>query len=560
MKKHFGRSLQFVAALAVMFSAASATYAAETWRLLATAVPDECFYGVGDVNNQYPLAGTCNVGRLKTNEAYVWGLTKSGDNIFFGTGQNIHCLVIRGYLGGTDPVLTDDYVCEMGQGPNNPATGAFGDSRPPGLYLYTERGGLVSLLGRLSPTAKQLRLYTLGIRSGGSHQGVAFLAGPGISGGINLFAFDAVTGAFLKAAPLPAYSNVRKWLVASDGRLYLGVGRSESSGGGTVLRWVGNKSNPIAFEEVGIGLDGDAAELAEHEGRLFVSSWPTTWSGERSVRGGGLWMSPPLAQVGTASKGNWGRIWSAADYDPDPVTAATYGGGALKSYNGFLYWGTMHVPGLSLVAHQMVYGQSPSDGEQMAEVLGTWRALSVFRGRNFGSSRQKIELLYGGSTLATIPAGYYQAYLCPGGAPTCDPSSRTWQTMPNKMGLAPLYGRSGFGNAYNNYCWAMDSWNGRLYVGTMDHSYLIYGSGGEIPWYVTAFLGQPEFGADLYRFDSLASPARAISLDGMGNPMNYGIRTMLPDSSALYVGTANPMNLNPDGGWELIKVTEPRLR
>ena len=62
--------------------------------MLETAVPDECFYGIGawppsaPPNNQYPLAGACTApGRLKTNESYVWGMTKPGNNVFFGTGQ-----------------------------------------------------------------------------------------------------------------------------------------------------------------------------------------------------------------------------------------------------------------------------------------------------------------------------------------------------------------------------------------------------------------------------------------------------------------------------------------
>lgn len=70
------------------------------------------------------------------------------------------------------------------------------------------------------------------------------------------------------------------------------------------------------------------------------------------------------------------------------------------------------------------------------------------------------------------------------------------------------------------------------------------------------FYADFQFGADLYRFDDSNSPAVAVSLDGRGNPMNYGIRTMIVDNP-LYLGSANPMNLNPDSGWELIRVTDP---
>jgi hypothetical protein len=67
-------------------------------------------------------------------------------------------------------------------------------------------------------------------------------------------------------------------------------------------------------------------------------------------------------------------------------------------------------------------------------------------------------------------------------------------------------------------------------------------------------------GADLLRFEDIDEPAIAESEDGLGNYSNYGIRTMLP-ADALYLGTANPMNLmtdleddKPEGGWELIKL------
>lgn len=563
--------------------------AAESFQQLGKAQPDECFYGVGSTDNKYPLGNDeCTApAQLKANESYVWGLTKAGNNIFFGTGQNILCLVMESYLGNTDPVTNSDYVCEFGQRPTqtdlDARNGVFHDSRPPGMYLYNGNG-LVSLLDKLDDSAKSLRMATVGIRSAGNQDGVAFLAGPGLQGGINLFAFDASTGDFLASGSLPGYDNVRKWLNASDGRLYVGVGRAPASGGGAVLRWTGDHSNPISFKEVGAGLDGDAAELAEHDGRIFVSTWPSFDA--NNVSGGGLWMSPRLKKIiGTtteasgeetldamvnAGKKSWTHLWSAADFDPDPVTARTYGGGALKSFKGWLYWGTMHVPGVALGAHNTVYGEGATSVDQLNDVLGTWRATSIFRGRNFGSNSQTIQLLYGGATLSER-GGYFPAYLCPDGSSNCV-SGRTWQSVRNKMGLNPKYGRSGFGNVYNNYCWTMETWRNRLYVGTMDHSYLLFGnnsnssessesSPANTPLYgptssadIGSNLGEYEFGADLYRFDSAQSAAIPVSTNGLGNYLNYGLRTMVSDDNkALYIGTANPMNLNPEGGWELIQ-------
>ena len=106
---------------------------------------------------------------------------------------------------------------------------------------------------------------------------------------------------------------------------------------------------------------------------------------------------------------------------------------------------------------------------------------------------------------------------------------------------------------------------------------------------------QPQlgFGADLFVTKSADQPFTLESNDGVGNYLNYGIRTMLPsepqtdglaDSSApqdfaykttpqdfcnqtttqniFYLGMANPMNLEtdpdkPQGGWELIQLSIP---
>ena len=56
------------------------------------------------------------------------------------------------------------------------------------------------------------------------------------------------------------------------------------------------------------------------------------------------------------------------------------------------------------------------------------------------------------------------------------------------------------------------------------------------------------------RFKSLRRPAVAVSRTGVGNAANYGIRTMVAEPDRLYLGTANPMNLLPEGGWELRRV------
>ena len=215
------------------------------------------------------------------------------------------------------------------------------------------------------------------------------------------------------------------------------------------------------------------------------------------------------------------------------------------SYNGYLYWGTMHVPGLSLLAWNQIYGGSASDEDKQAALLGTYRPISIFRGKSFKTSCEKIQLLYGFRCLPKYEPG------------------NTWQLVSNNMNQSPKYGLGGFNNFFNNYAWWAEVFNGSLFYGTMDFLYL----GGasvrdeiEFPEKITQ-LFELFYGADLWRFPGTDYPAKPVSLSGVGNYSNYGVRTMVSTSGALYLGSANPMNLmtdptddRPEGGWELLKL------
>jgi len=513
-------------------------------QLLAKAEADECFNGPG-----VPYTGTvplCEYGVPKVNQAYVWGLAKPGDELWFGTAPNTHCLVLGGYLGITTTIQTDSYVCEFGDSQYSPPLPpAAGDWRPPDMFVYDTQAMTLTEVTPADPFAAA----SVGIRSAGTLDGVVLLGGPSLLGGISLFAFDAQTDAYLGSTNLPEYNNIRKW-VEVDGVLYGGV-RNTATGGGHVLRWMGSLADPFQFEVVA-NLASEAVELAAHEGRLFVTTWPNLTASPAEPAS--LFMSPPIPPGGltSADADAWQRMWQAGDYEPDPVTAATYGGGALHSFDGYLYWGTMHVPFVATVAHFTVYGPPDNALQTVAAILGTHRAISIFRGRNFGAADQEVELLYG--------AAWLPAYVPPIG----------WLVVPNNMGgAAPLWGAAGFDNFYNNYTWTMAEYGDQLFVGTMDWSYLLDEGLPLILEYLGLPPGTPiplpegEHGADLYRFVSSGSPAEAESLAGVGNPSNYGIRTMVSDD-ALYLGMANPMNLLtdpndelPEGGWELLSLSYP---
>ena len=513
--------------------------------LLAKAQPDECFDGAG---NPYPAGPPCATGKAKVNQAYVWGLAKSGNDLWFGTAANVHCLVLGGFLGITSTLQTDSFVCEFASSQLVPPLPAIiGDWRPPQIYVYNTASRTLTPKTPLDPLIRD----TLGLRSAGTFGKVAILAGPSLRSGINLFAFNTETGQYLGSNHLTQYNDIRKWLLV-NGVLYTGV--QKTAGGGAILRWLGdadNLTNLFSFEEVG-NLDTEGAELALHQGRLYVTTWPSIASAA-SVTVAGLYMGPliPAGGLTAADAGSWTKVWQASDYEPDPVTAATYGGGALISYGDYLYWGTMHVPFVAALANIKTYGQPSSVNETLATLLGTYRAVNIFRGRNFDQpGSAQIELLYGQSNLPKYQPGV------------------GWTVVPNNMGAArtPLYGPSGFGNFYNNYTWSMAVYDRQLYVGTMDWSYLFNDT---LPIIASMIAGQPvtvalpfplgTYGADLWRFPATNQAAVPENVSGLGNPTSYGIRNLLA-ADALYIGMANPMNLltdpsggKPLGGWELIK-------
>jgi len=527
--------------------------------VVAKATPDECWEDFGEFS-PIPQNLVCPEDSVaKSNHAYVWGLTKKGDRLWWGTGPNIHCLVIGGFLGQTSPVQTGSYVCEFGEqtfNENIPAV--IGDWRPPQLYSYnTETRALIDRRNQvfLEGTIDDIeRLNTsLGIRSAGANDEIVFLAGPSLLVGINIFAFDAVTGDFLGSANFPQYSNIRKWL-DFKGELYTAVQNSTGMNAGSVLKWTGTLAAPFTFDVVG-NLDGEGANLASYKGRIAVTTWPSFTDPTATPAFPGLFISEIVPETGgltTANADNWEKVWQSFNdqtgldggpdgFDPDPLVASTYGGGDLIQFGDKLYWGTMHVPFLSYVAYLGVYGGVATDLEQVFGVLGTYRPITIFCGE-LVDDEWETEVVYGENWLPAYVPG------------------EGWTFQPTGHGFA-TQGRSGFGNVTNNYTWTMTEFNGSLFIGTMDFKYLIADavvSALDLPTDLL-FFGNQTLGADLWRIDTPGGPAVPESLNGAGNFSSYGIRTMCADEDALYLGMANPMNLLtatddilPQGGWELI--------
>ena len=573
-----------------------------TVQLLAKAQPDEFFYSIAKKNTlPWNPAIPKNPGDRtnKVNQAYIWGMTKVANKIWFGTAANVNCLVQGNYFDTTGTSSNWNEICEYGRswyssalvtnGMHLPAK--IGDWRSPNIFCYdTASNSLTRIDTLLPPEGSNLVWKTLGFRAAGSSKGVVILGGPSTvsNGGINLFAFSAASGAFLACTNLPQYGNIRKFAVV-NGIMYTTVGAEGEGaadfapGGGWVLRWLDDPTTPgypLAFQEVG-RLDGGGAEICANEGRLFVGTWPslrtTNMYDFADSTLAGLWMSPPIPADGLrpVHTGLWEKVWQADDYEPDPIIAKTYGCGAMAVYGGYLYWGTMHVPLTAYGATYLTYGSKTlgatnSDGVTALQ-LGTTRAPALFRGNNFaGGGAPNIQLLYGNNKL-----------------PVFDAQALQWQVVNNNMGAIPRMGLAGFGNLYNAYIWSMAVYKNSLYVGTYDQSDIgsnqlaMSQSNTNIINMLAGYLTNGTInisalnnvekelespGADLYCFSSANTPAIAISKWGMGNWANYGIRNMIGDSSGLYLGTANPRNMlsltnswYPLGGWELIGIGTKKI-
>jgi hypothetical protein len=522
------------------------------YELLAKASPDECYFGIGEDNAFDPEGfdlGACVAegGKPKINESYIWGMTKVNGKIFFGTYANPLCADFV----ATAPYDNGVQACELHR-ENNTNSLVSRDVRPPSLFVYdTKTGGLSKL--SINSTGQALLNRTKGMRVAANLDGVVFLAGPAIGNEeTSVFAFDAETGASLGAQTLP-YKSTRSWLVV-NGRLYCGV--TSKTTGGAVLKWIGSSHDPFNFEVVAEKIPGRIAHMCFHEDRIFFSTWPNfdinsmlhIFSPDYSQSGmeASLWMSPVVgAELDPGDIDDWEKVWSIFEYEADMVNAMITGGGALASFDGWLYWGTMHLP-KNLQYFLIVNGLTMSPSEKAHAPAGSHRAAAFFRGRNFDSrSNKSVELLYGEE--------YLDVY---------SPFSG-WSTVLNNMrqqnqaGGVPRYGHAGFGNRSNNYIWTMGVHKAKLYIGTMDM-----------------------VGADLFCIADSESEAMPVNVLGFGNVANYGIRAMISDDY-FYLGSANPYNistyngkgllaampdlgfyLNPEyltdlngtGGWELIRL------
>ncbi len=539
---------------------------------IAKAEADECYYGLGTT---FPFTSPpCLFNLQKVNYSYPWGTTldATGEHIIVGTAANPHCLA-QGAFGFTTPYATASWACEFGSSPYAfliPGLDLIGDFRPGQILAYNKTTHAVT---DLTPQDASLPfgvsaevLVTRGMRFATTVGDLMIIGGPTLTGNVQLFFYRSDTLAYLGAATLPGYNSIRRAALV-NGELYIAMGKPS---GGEVLKWTGSV-NPApcascnSFEVVG-EFDGLVAFIVEHEGRLFASTWPA-FDGTSVAK---LFMSRPLngTPLTNADALSWTQVWDASEYDPDPLLAATYAGGAMASFDGYLFFGTMHLPDLGLGVFLGVHGAPTTEEDLLSTLYATLRPTVLFRGKDFGTPQQEIDLAYGAKTLPVFT---------PGG------DFGTWDSVPNNMPAgkkAPLFGYSGYTNPYNAYTWTMRVWDNRLWIGTLDTTFSFQQATSTV---LRALESDPEIdpedlqeitdavrafflplsvqnGADLLYMTDGDAPALPESLFGVGNFTNWGVRNLLELDGDLISAMANPSNLLgnpndllPEGGWELIR-------
>lgn len=565
----------------------------------AYAAPvDELFYGIGDERNNYNPYGFSKTeidaaklegARVKHNQAYLWGMVSVGDKVYFGTNTNFLCqgagsIAVPGQDVSMGYEIKDCWACEMGSGKFgrevhakiDPSYARLSDSRYSRMYCYDTKTGITE---DISPSGKDaagndyelMALNCQGLRSAGAHNGVVFFGGPALYGsgytdgesmvGSSFFAYDSDAEKFIGCSDMSniegmdgnQVTDVRRWMVYND-VLYVGVRITDKNGvdRGAVLRWYGDKTNPWKFKVVGF-MKNEAAEIEVFNNHMYVSGWNT-----ESLKHGALVKGPEIPADGLqpvdVDSPEWQIVWDYTDYDKNSVNWSTVYGGALKEWNGKLYWGTISIAyTLPVMAQKLGYTDF-AEPEAMAFFLGALRPTTFWR----IDENDKVELLYGETQM---PIWNKMTQFDQYGRPT---GPDTWSIVPT--GWTPVYGRSGFGKPLTNYTWTLTEYKGDLYIGTMNFDNLVGGvagnygneSEGTIFKAMQTLLGisPSSYGFEMLKMVDHNKAPEYITVNGFGNGSAYGIRNFANCGDDLYIGTAAPLNLRENGGWHLFRMNK----
>src|SRR5262249_24073104 len=132
--------------------------------------------------------------------------------------------------------------------------------------------------------------------------------------------------------------------------------------------------------------------LTKHNGRIFTATWPNQdIPGSLST----LYMSPavPAGGLDATNANQWTALWNDIYFKPPSAIAQSYAGRAIASFDGYLWWGKLHIPMSTMQRLVQKYSPTTKD-EAIADLGGTFRAAVFFRIKD-PDTNPKIDIVYG---------------------------------------------------------------------------------------------------------------------------------------------------------------------
>lgn len=323
------------------------------------------------------------------------------------------------------------------------------------------------------------------------------------------------------------FRNMKSYRAQSDGRNYLYA----ASMGDQPSLWRTATGEPGSWEKVWTDADvGSVRWMEPHNGILYFAM-----------------------AVDVPGQTKVGRIWATDGATFWPVITDGFGNpdntdvDCLISFNGWLYAGTTNVA----TGYEIWKFAGPGpDGNTPVKIVagGGPDARNELVGTPciFGDYLYMGSLIFVGGINPLTLNGFKGFDII-----RIDKTDH-WETV---VGPDSLSGYdSGFNHFTNAYCWWMQEHQGWLCVGTLDQGTLmreVWNHFPDIAAYLIDILGEKSespvvdlalhAGADLYKTAD-GIHWEPVSIMGLGNTNNYGIRTMESVGNALFVGTANPFD------------------
>lgn len=563
---------------------------------------DGAYYGIGDPRNSYNPYGLSEAeqeealadgAKLKRSGSYVWGMTTYGGKLYWSTNTNYMC--VPGYAavassGGdtTEGLDNGCWVCEYKYSaranevvdtPNGPVKlGTSGDIMVPRVFCLDPSTNVVEdITPKEGTEAYKVLCNCQGLRSASTFDDLIFFGGPGLASGSSTSAtssafvcYDPIAGEYIGSSDMSnidgcRITNVRRW-VDINGILYCSVGLIDTKGSnrGAVLRWYGDRNDPFNFHIVG-WTDCEAAEIEYYNDRIWVGGWPVTAVYDPATGAqypyAEIYRGPVVPEGGLTPEDAylWERVWRYQDYQNQSCYTSS-----MRAFNGKLYWGMFGSAFGGFYAANRIYGDNFACPDALAKMFAELQSTTFWRLDDMtGSDKPVVELLYGEENIWKNYGGFGPNVAIPvGPAQKADP---IWRLQPNGMGLKPLFGRSGYGNLFTSYTWALTMYHDKLMIGTMEMSDLIPAAiGGATPDKAAALnlikvllgVNESEMGFECLAMENPDVAPKYVTSNAFGNPMSYGIRNFTVVGDDLYIGSANPFNIHDNGGWQIFRVND----